>query len=110
MLILSRKQTESFHINDNIVVTVLSIRGRCVRLGIVAPRNVSVYCDEVHAAISRLRPRFPSCGPPLPAPSMTAPSVMVKQAAKLLSVTTARPVAGVKRGSAGPSILEGEFS
>ena len=47
MLVLSRKQTERIVINDNIVVTVLSVRGNTVRLGVEAPREVPVFRSEL---------------------------------------------------------------
>ena len=47
MLVLSRKQTESIVINDNIVVTILSVRGNTVRLGVEAPREVPVLRSEL---------------------------------------------------------------
>ena len=47
MLVLSRKQTESIVINDNIVVTVLGVRGNTVRLGVEAPREVPVFRSEL---------------------------------------------------------------
>lgn len=51
MLVLQRKRDESIIINDNIVVTVVEIRGDKVRLGIEAPREVPVYRAEVQEAI-----------------------------------------------------------
>jgi carbon storage regulator len=51
MLVLSRKKNESIVIDDNIVVTVVEIRGDKVRLGIQAPKEVPVHRSEVHAAI-----------------------------------------------------------
>lgn len=51
MLVLSRKKNESIVINDDIVITVVEIRGDKVRLGIQAPREVPVHRSEVHAAI-----------------------------------------------------------
>jgi carbon storage regulator len=47
MLVLSRKQTESIVINDNIVVTVLGVRGNMVRLGVEAPREMPVLRSEL---------------------------------------------------------------
>ena len=47
MLVLSRKQTESIVINDNIVVTILSVRGNTVRLGVDAPRELPVVRSEL---------------------------------------------------------------
>ena len=51
MLVLSRKKNESIIINDNIVITVVEIRGDKVRLGIDAPKDVSVHRREVYEAI-----------------------------------------------------------
>ncbi len=51
MLVLSRKKNETIVINDNITVTVIEIRGDKIRLGIEAPRNVSVHRLEVYNAI-----------------------------------------------------------
>jgi carbon storage regulator len=53
MLVLSRKKNESIIINDNIVVTVVEIRGDKVRLGIEAPREVTVHRREVYDAIKK---------------------------------------------------------
>jgi carbon storage regulator len=47
MLVLSRKQTESVVIRDDIIVTVIDVRGKRVRLGIEAPREVAVHRKEV---------------------------------------------------------------
>ncbi len=52
MLVLSRKKDESIVINDEIIITVVEVRGDKVRLGIQAPRNVPVHRSEVHAAIA----------------------------------------------------------
>ena len=52
-MVLSRKKDESIVIGGNITILVVDIgRGR-VRLGIVAPRGVSVHRQEVHEAIQR---------------------------------------------------------
>ena len=53
MLVLSRKKNESIVINDNIVVTVVEVRGDKVRLGIDAPKEVTVHRREVYDAIKR---------------------------------------------------------
>ena len=53
MLVLSRKINETIIINDNIVITVVDIRGDKVRLGIDAPRDVPVHRQEVYDAIKR---------------------------------------------------------
>ena len=53
MLVLSRKINETIIINDNIVITVVDIRGDKVRLGIDAPKDVPVHRQEVYEAIKR---------------------------------------------------------
>ena len=47
MLVLSRKLNESIVIAGNIRITVTSIRGQCVRLGIEAPEEVGIYREEL---------------------------------------------------------------
>ncbi len=51
MLVLSRKKNESIIIGDNIVITVVEVRGDKVRLGIQAPREVPIHRSEVYDAI-----------------------------------------------------------
>ena len=53
MLVLSRQRDESIIIGDNIVVTVVDIRGDKVRLGIDAPSEIPVHRREVFEAIQR---------------------------------------------------------
>jgi carbon storage regulator len=53
MLVLSRQRDESIMIGDNVQVTIVDIRGDKVRLGIVAPDEVSVHRKEVYDAIQR---------------------------------------------------------
>ncbi|CAB4347621.1 unannotated protein [freshwater metagenome] len=52
MLVLSRKTNQSIMIGDEIEITVLSVSGEKVRLGIKAPREVPVYRDEVYAQVA----------------------------------------------------------
>ena len=47
MLVLSRKKNESILINEDIIITVVEVRGDKVRLGIQAPREVHVRREEV---------------------------------------------------------------
>lgn len=47
MLVLERYEKQSIVISDEVVVTVLTTRGRKVRLGIEAPRDVPVHRQEV---------------------------------------------------------------
>lgn len=53
MLVLSRKPNESIVINNDVIVTVVEVRGDKVRLGVVAPKDVTVHREEVHAAIAK---------------------------------------------------------
>ena len=53
MLVLSRHRDESIIIGDDIVITVVDIRGDKVRLGIAAPIEISVHRQEVYEAIQR---------------------------------------------------------
>ncbi len=57
MLVLSRKREERIMIADNIVITVLDIRGNKVRLGIKAPAEVPVHRSEVYEATQRQKDR-----------------------------------------------------
>jgi carbon storage regulator len=56
MLVLSRKKNESIVINNDVVITIVEIRGDKVRLGIVAPKDVPVHREEVYEAIHGAKP------------------------------------------------------
>ncbi len=51
MLVLTRRQDESIVIDDRIVITVLSIEGDKVKIGITAPRDVTILRQELHQAV-----------------------------------------------------------
>jgi carbon storage regulator len=53
MLVLSRHRDESIMIGDDVVVTIVDIRGDKVRLGIEAPQEIPVHRQEVYEAIKR---------------------------------------------------------
>jgi len=53
MLVLSRQRDESIMIGDNIVITIVDVRGDKVRLGIQAPTEIPVHRHEVYEAIKR---------------------------------------------------------
>ena len=53
MLVLSRKTGQKLIINDNIEVVVIETRGEFVRLGINAPKSVSIYREEIYEEIRK---------------------------------------------------------
>jgi carbon storage regulator len=53
VLVLTRRANQSIMIGDDIVVTVLDVRGDQVRIGIKAPRAVDVHREEVFVALQR---------------------------------------------------------
>ncbi len=53
MLILTRRVGESVVIGDDIVVTVVEVRGDSVRIGIDAPRSVDVHREEVYRELQQ---------------------------------------------------------
>jgi carbon storage regulator len=55
MLVLSRRRDEQIVIGNNIVITIVDVRGDKVRLGIDAPQEVTVHRREVYEAIQRER-------------------------------------------------------
>ncbi len=57
MLVLSRHRDESIMIGDDIVVTIVDIRGDKVRLGIDAPTQIPVHRQEIYDAIQREKAR-----------------------------------------------------
>ena len=53
MLALTRKKGESLVINNNIEITVLEIRGDQIKIGIQAPKEVTIYRKEVYMQIQK---------------------------------------------------------
>ena len=51
MLALSRKKGESLIISNNVEVTVLEVKGEQVKIGIMAPKSIPVYREEVYQQI-----------------------------------------------------------
>lgn len=51
MLVLTRRANQSIMIGDDIVITVLDVRGDQIRIGITAPRSVAVHREEVYAEL-----------------------------------------------------------
>ena len=53
MLILTRRVGETLMIGDEVTVTVLGVKGNQVRIGVNAPKNVSVHREEIYERIKR---------------------------------------------------------
>jgi carbon storage regulator len=53
MLILTRKEGESLRLGDDIVVTVVGVKGGAVRIGVTAPRDVAVHREEVYERVKK---------------------------------------------------------
>ena len=60
MLALTRKKGEALVLNNNIEITVLEIKGDQVKIGIQAPKDVSIYRKEIYSNRSFLTPGI--CG------------------------------------------------
>ncbi len=58
MLILTRKVGESVLIGDDISITVLSVRGNQVKLGVQAPKEVSVHREEIYQRILQSKKEY----------------------------------------------------
>lgn len=63
MLVLSRHRDESIMIGDDVMITVVDIRGDKVRLGIDAPQEIPVHRLEVYQAIKRENQQSSQLGP-----------------------------------------------
>ncbi len=53
MLVLSRYKDQSIYIGDDVVVTIVDVRGDRIRLGVEAPPNIPVHRQEIYEAIQR---------------------------------------------------------
>ena len=93
MLILSRNPEESIRIGSDIVLTMIGVKGSQVRLGIVAPKNITVDREEVHirkqSNLIHSRPVQPTS----PESSLTAMGGDPASASMFLVKSTGTPVA-----------------
>ena len=66
MLILTRRVGETIIIGDNVIVTVLGIKGNQVRIGINAPKDVSVHREEIYQRIQQEKNATPAAAATTP--------------------------------------------
>jgi len=108
MLVLSRYRDESIFIGDDVVITVVDIRGDRVRIGVQAPSDVSVHRQEVYDAIkngtnresgagSRANAVVPSASNPVVAPlrgelSKRKAKISTSSEAKVPPVAVEQPI------------------
>ena len=97
MLVLSRYRDESIYIGDDVVITVVDIRGDRVRIGVQAPSNVTVHRQEVYEAIkneksSSISRKEPERSPSAPSSSLPLGQELSKRKAKIATEAKALPV------------------
>lgn len=63
MLILTRRVGETIVIGDDVIITVLGIKGNQVRIGINAPKDVSVHREEIYQRIQQEKNTTPMSAP-----------------------------------------------
>jgi len=59
MLVITRHPGETINIGDDIEVTVLGIQGTQIRIGIKAPKKISVHREEIYKRIQAEKPKEP---------------------------------------------------
>ena len=96
MHVISRKKDESLVIGENIIITVIEIRGDKVRLGIECPPDIPFHRKEVYDAIRRhdtTSPMPPAAAPSPPQPHFAAsPSDRLDKFVAVLEVKLGVPI------------------
>ena len=93
MLILTRRAGESLRIGDDVILNVLEMGGGQVRIGVTAPKHISVHREEIYERIQRGEPLAPKAPIPVAAPVAAQPFVKpeVVQINEVKSVESKKP-------------------
>lgn len=84
MLLLTRRISESLKIGDDITVTILAVQGNQVRIGIDAPKDVSVHREEIYNKIQVEKVTAPEIVWTKPESSHSKPpTIIVKKSRKV---------------------------
>jgi len=106
MLVLSRYRDESIFIGDDIVITVVDIRGDRVRIGVQAPPDVSVHRQEVYDAIKSGTNRETNTASRSNAPAPSAPRPVVAPLREELNKRKAKIVSASPEVKIPPVVIE----
>ncbi len=79
MLILTRRVGETIVIGDDVIITVLGIKGNQVRIGINAPKDVSVHREEIYQRIQQEKNTTQAAAALTPKPDETAPVTTIRK-------------------------------
>jgi carbon storage regulator len=104
MLVLTRKSHEQIQIGDNITVTVLRVKGGAVRIGVDAPRNVSVLRKELEGTPRKNKPSDVEAAATSPAQCSKAPIVAVPR--RWAAKGAASALSGGKKTSIATRLIE----